>query len=445
MANVAAKLQLWGGVEGTINRVGDHYFDQYERSGHRRRVEADLAQIATTGVTALRVGLHWEHFAATGSWADFDHMLAKVREFGIRPIAGLLHHGSGPAQVDLLHPEFPEQLAAYALTVAERYPWMLDYTPVNEPQTTSRFSCLYGHWYPHHRSLPSYARALVNEIRGIVLAMRAIRTVQPNARLIHTEDGGVTYATDEVENYREEREQRRWLGTDLLCGLVSQTHPMFRFLTQQGIPANEVLWFQENPCPPDVLGLNYYVTSDRFLDHRIELYPRNFAGGDTGSEPFVDIEAVRVRGGDLPGIGAMLLQAWERYKLPVAITEAHLGGSEEDQVRWLAEVWEGANAARRAGADVHAVTVWALLGLWNWCNLCTQDVNSYEPGVFDTPNGELRETPLASLMRQMARGDALKADVLTDQGWWRRQDRFTYPKYPEIVEDVKAEAELMTV
>ncbi len=445
MARELTAPQLWGGVECTINRVGDTFFDQYARGGHREHLKADLERIAALGIRTLRVGLHWEHYVATGSWESFDRMLGTMGELGIRPIAGLLHHGSGPVGVDLLHPEFAEHLAEYALKVATRYPWLMDYTPVNEPQTTSRFSCLYGHWYPHHRSLESYSRALVNEIRGVALAMQAIRTVQPEARLIHTEDGGVTYATAELEGFREEREQRRWLGTDLLCGRVDEAHPMLAFLTRHGVGREDVLWFQHHRCPPDVLGLNYYVTSDRFLDHRMELYPANFPGGDTGTEPLVDIEAVRVRGEDLPGVAAILMEAWRRYGVPVAITEAHLGGSQEDQVRWLAEVWEGAQAARRAGVEVRAVTVWALLGLWNWSNLCTRDVGAYEPGVFDSPNGELRPTPLVGLIEQLARGERPRAGALMERGWWQQQDRFAYPKYPVVLEDQALEEEALAV
>ena len=32
-------LEVWGGVECTVNRVGDEYFDQLERSGHATRLE----------------------------------------------------------------------------------------------------------------------------------------------------------------------------------------------------------------------------------------------------------------------------------------------------------------------------------------------------------------------------------------------------------------------
>ena len=64
----------------------------------------------------------------------------------------------------------------------ERYPWMSDFTPVNEPLTTARSSGLYGHWYPHGRCDRDFVRALLNQLRGVVLAMRAIRdVVRPRA------------------------------------------------------------------------------------------------------------------------------------------------------------------------------------------------------------------------------------------------------------------------
>src|SRR5215218_9741125 len=103
-------------------------------------------------------------------------------EVGVRPIAGLVHYVSAPRHTCLSDPAFPEKLASYARAVAERYPWVEDYTPVNEPLTTARFSGLYGHWYPHGRDGRTFARALLNQLRGVVLAMRAVREVSPAAR-----------------------------------------------------------------------------------------------------------------------------------------------------------------------------------------------------------------------------------------------------------------------
>ena len=429
MRTTERDLQLWGGVECTINRVGERYFDQYERAGHRTRLAEDFERIAALGLKTLRVGLHWERFAATRSWESFDAMLAEMKRQDLTPIAGLLHHGSGPVETDLLDPAFPEKLANYALAVATRYPWLTEYTPVNEPHTTSRFSCLYGHWYPHHRSVRSYLRALLNQIKGIVLAMSAIRTVQPGARLIHTEDAGQTFSTPQLEAYRVEREHRRWLGTDLLCGLVTREHPLFRYLVENEIPPEEILWFSEHACPPSVLGLNHYVTSDRFLDHRLGLYPPHLPGGDSGDEPLVDIEAVRVREQGIATTETILGEAWERYRLPLAITEAHLGGESDDQIRWLDEVWEGAKAAKANGIDVRAVTVWALLGSWNWSCLCTEDVGDHEVGVIDYRRSKRELTELAEVVRQLSTSGRAQHPALEHRGWWRNSERLTLPPY----------------
>lgn len=420
-------LELWGGVECTINRVGNVFHDQCAWSGHREQVEADLEYFADLGMQTLRTAFHWEHFAHSQNWHFADRSVVAMERMRLRPIVGLLHHGGGPQDTSLLDPGFAPKLAAFALQVARRFPWITDYTPINEPQTTSRFSCLYQHWYPHHGSMRSYVRALLNQVKGIVLAMEAIRSVQSEARLIHTEDAGRTFSTPPLESFRIHREHRRWIGLDLLCGRVLHDHPLFEFLLANGAEEKEVLWFAERPCPPSVIGLNYYVTSDRFLDHRVELYPAFFKGGDGGSEPLVDVEAVRILPEGIAGAKSILLDAWQRYQLPVAITEAHLGCMPEEQVRWLAEVWQGAEDALACGAEVRAVTAWGLLGLYNWSNLCTHNSGAYEPGVFDVSNGVRHKTSLATLVQQLANGQAPRHDALSLPGWWRTHSRLTIP------------------
>ena len=46
-------IELWAGIECTVNRVGDAYFDQLLRNGHERRIE-DLDRFAELGITAIR-------------------------------------------------------------------------------------------------------------------------------------------------------------------------------------------------------------------------------------------------------------------------------------------------------------------------------------------------------------------------------------------------------
>ncbi len=418
------KPEVWGGAEYTCNRVGDRWFDQMELSGHGSRF-GDLKLFAELGIQALRCGVIWERHAFAPGWGWADGYLGAVREAGMRPIVGLVHHGSGPAHTSLVDPQFAPQLASYAGEVAARYPWVNAYTPVNEPNTTARFAGLYGLWYPHHHARASYLRALLHQTRATVLSMRAIRAVRSDAQLVQTEDLGGVWSTPELAATAELWNERRWLPFDLLCGRVERGHSLFAYLLESGIGEREILWFRDNPCPPDVVGVNYYVTSDRFLDHRMDAYPRAFRSAEGA---FVDVEAVRVRPEGVQGSGALVRAAAERYGLPVAITEVHLGDCVEEQIRWAAEAWQGALAA-----GCMAVTFWALLGSYFWSGLVTRDNGDYEPGAFDMRSGQPQATDLAGFVRECARGRTPVHQALRDSGWWQRPCRIQYDPDAELV------------
>src|SRR4051812_15741 len=251
-ARTGSVPQVWGGVECSRVRVGRRVADQLDLTGHRQR-KGDIERIASLGVSAVRYPVLWEHVAPDGlaraDWRWADERLARLRELGVRPIVGLLHHGSGPRDTSLLDPAFPARLARYARAVAERYPWVEDFTPINEPLTTARFSGLYGLWYPHARDDRSFVAALLNQLRATRLAMRAIREVTPGARLVQTEDLGACHSTPRLAYQAEFENERRWLTFDLLCGRTD-LHPGLRSLLRRGGAAGAVVGFPSDPSPP---------------------------------------------------------------------------------------------------------------------------------------------------------------------------------------------------
>ncbi len=419
-------LALWGGLECTVNRVRDNYFSQMDRNGHAGRLQ-DIERFASLGIGAIRYPVLWERTAPDGvdkaDWSWPDERLLALRQLGINPIVGLVHHGSGPRHTSLVDPAFPELLADYAGAVAARYPWVEYYTPVNEICTTARFSGLAGVWYPHGGDEATFIRALLVQCRATVLSMRAIRAVNPHAKLVQTDDLSKTYGTPEMEEISGFFNERRWLAWDLLCGTIDEHHKLWTYLRDSGAGEEELRWFRDNPCPPDVIGVNYYITSERWLDHRPERYPETHRHVFRGV-PHADIEAPRALATPTPGIGPLLMETWERYGLPIAVTEAHIDANREDQMRWLLEIWNAALKARQQGADVRAVTVWALLGSFDWNCLVTECRGYYEPGPFDVRGPAPRPTALATLMRELASKRPLSNPVLQGEGWWRRPGRF---------------------
>lgn len=420
--------ELWGGVECTMNRVNDSYHDQLSMSGHCYR-EADLDRFAALGIRVLRYPVLWERVAPDRpeemDWTWVDRRLARLRELGMKPIAGLVHHGSGPHYTDLVSDSFVEGMARYARALAERHPWIEMYTPVNEPLTTARFSALYGHWYPHLRDDRSFVRALLNQCHATARCMQEIRRINPAARLVQTEDLGKVHSTPALEYQARFENERRWITFDLLTGRVTREHLLWKYLLDSGASPAELDRLHNEPCVPDILGLNHYVTSERLLDERIERYPAHTHGGN-GRERYADVEAVRVLDTGCTGPCGLIMEAWNRYRLPMALTEVHLHSTREEQMRWFLELWTAACEAREQKADVRAVTAWALLGSFDWDKLVTRCTGCYEPGIFDLRSAEPRPTALAGMIRGLGRGNLPEHPVLSVPGWWRRPDRLIY-------------------
>ena len=414
--------EVWAGVECARVRVGRRTVDQLDLTGHARRA-TDLDLISSLGVRAVRYPVLWERSAPTGlaraDWTWTDGRLERLRRLGIRPVVGLLHHGGGPRGMSLLHPGFPTAFGRFAGAVARRYPWLDTYLPINEPLTTARFGGLYGVWQPHARSEDVFARLILAQCLAIRAAMDAVRRIRPDARLVVNEDVGRTFGTRPLAGLVDLLNERRWLTWDLLIGAVRPGHPLWDRLA--GTPAADRMLrdLADRPCPPDLLGIDHYLTSDRYLDHRIEAFPPD-RRPDPQHAQFVDVEAVRVAGLPAAGMALAIEDTWARYRRPLALTEVALAGGPTDQVAWWAEAWTAATQAQRDGVGVRAVTAWAVLGATDWDSLLCAPNAHYEPGIFDIRTDPPTERLVAEAIRSAARrGHVPPARA----GWWRRPDR----------------------
>ncbi|MCG2615130.1 family 1 glycosylhydrolase [Terrimonas sp. NA20] len=423
------KPEIWGGMECTINRVGDVYRDQLAETGHYERRD-DLHKLSALGFTKFRYPILWErHFPKKDhqeEWEWTAGQLNILRKKNIEPIAGLIHHGSGPLYTNLLDMEFPVKLAAYAKQVAETFPWIRFYTPVNEPLTTARFSGLYGFWYPHKKSDAAFVRMLLNQLKGIVLSMQAIREINPEASLIQTEDLSKTYSTPALAYQAEFENQRRWLTYDFLTGKVNKEHFAWKYFIDNGIEEDELFFFLDNLCPPAIAGFNYYVTSERFLDENISKYPRH-THGHNHEQAYADTEAAR--SGHMKGAAGLLKEAWWRYRIPIALTECQLVCTREQQMKWFYQHYKFAEDLRRQAIPVVAITAWGLLGAVDWNTLICQNNGQYESGVFEIQKQQLQPTATARMIRTLAKGKDCYHPALDGRGWWQPagSTAFNYP------------------
>jgi dTDP-4-dehydrorhamnose reductase len=117
---------------------------------------------------------------------------------------------------------------------------------------------------------------------------------------------------------------------------------------------------------------------------------------------------------------------WERYRRTLAITEAHLACTPDEQVRWLRDVHADAFELRNAGVDVRAFTVWSLFGAFDWNSALTRQDGYYEAGAFDVSSGEARETPIADYVRFLSGRSASAITGIDGDGWWSTLSRICY-------------------
>jgi dTDP-4-dehydrorhamnose reductase len=436
-----SRLELWGGMEYTINRVNNEYFDQLSYLGHYNRPE-DIDLIISSGIKTIRYPILWEKHQPSNQapidWTFTANNLERLRDAGITVIAGLVHHGSGPEYVSFLDDTFEDGLQAYAASVALRFPWIEFYTPVNEPLTTARFCGLYGHWYPHGQSDECFSRVLVSECKAIVKAMIAIRKVNPAAKLVQTEDLAKVYSTPALQYQADFENERRWLSFDLIAGKVMPSHPLWNYLMDAGIEVADLAFLLRHPMKPDIMGLNYYITSERFLDENISVYPEESHGGNAFQQ-YADVEAIRV---DLPAKisrEGLIMEAWERYGWTLALTEVHLQCTRDEQMRWLYDMWNTALVLRRKNVPVVAVTVWALFGSFGWNNLLREKGGQYESGAFAIRNNHLEPTALLKLIKALLTDQEVRHPLLEIPGWWHSQERILYGEalQPPLMDNVK--------
>jgi dTDP-4-dehydrorhamnose reductase len=192
-------------------------------------------------------------------------------------------------------------------------------------------------------------------------------------------------------------------------------------------------FFLDHPCPPDIFGFNHYLTSERFIDEKLYLYPEHSHGGN-GKHCYADVEAVRVEIQDETGIKVLLEEAWDRYHQPIALTEVHLHCHREDQLKWFRHMYKTTSELNASGIPVKAITSWAMLGSYGWNKLLTQPGGDYEPGAFDISSGKMRPTALAHFIRNTISTNDCDHPFAQHEGWWQRNSRI---KYGPMIQQVR--------
>ena len=113
-------------------------------------------------------------------------------------------------------------------------------------------------------------------------------------------------------------------------------------------------------------------------------------------------------------------EAWERYGIPLALTEVHMHCTREEQLRWFKEAWDDCCELIKDDIQIKGITAWSLLGAYDWDSLLTREERHYEAGVFDVTKNVLRPTALAKLVGSIAKKEKYHHPLIEEKGWWHK-------------------------
>jgi beta-glucosidase/6-phospho-beta-glucosidase/beta-galactosidase/glycosyltransferase involved in cell wall biosynthesis len=386
---------IWGaGVECSF--LAHLNIDQYEWTQHNRFWRQDLKRAREElGLRHLRYAFPWHILEAQRGqfdWSYADERMAYMKELGINVLLDVMHFGTPLWLKQAVgDPEFPEALESFTQAIVERYRDQVSiWCPFNEPLVSALFSGDFGFWPPHSRNWKGYMPVVSRIVQGVSRSIRAIRRTQPDATVL---------LCDAVESYKSRTESlaievrrrnlRRFLVLDLLTGSVDRHHPLFPWLTGYGLSELDIDYFRNNPQSPDVLGLDYYPHSDWQLD--------------------VYQGKVRQRRADNPvGLYGVANAYFNRYGLPMMLTETSIEGQNINREIWLETMVDDTKRLREEGIPMLGFIWWPLVDQLDWDGALTHRVGKiHQVGLVKLSRQkdgtlERSNTPLVKLFKEIA-------------------------------------------
>ena len=392
----------------TINQGGLRR-DLLRECGHYELWKEDLRLVKELGLNVLRYGLpYYAIHLSPGKfdWSFTDEVMREIKRLNITPILDLMHFGVPDWIGDFQNPELPLHFAEYAGAVAQRYPWVRFYTPVNEIYVTAKASAKDGVWNEQMTTDRAFVTAIKNIVAASILATHQIAKHRPDCVIVQSEsaeyihEGYVTKST-EITLINK----LRFVALDLLYAYPPDADVCI-YLFDNGMSREEYDWFMAGEPPGyQVMGNDYYGRNER-----IRLADGTF-----------------ISASDVMGWYQITKGYYDRYKKPVMHTETNVFEA-EDAPAWLWKQWINVLRMRKDGIPVLGFTWYSLIDQVDWhIELAELKGIVNECGLFDINRnprpvahayqellkqfGQITMVPYGEMFEITRRGAHLKVEV----------------------------------
>jgi beta-glucosidase/6-phospho-beta-glucosidase/beta-galactosidase len=370
------------GIEGsypTINN-GAVRRDLFEETAHYDRWREDFALVKRLGVRMLRYGLPL-HKVWLGpdryDWSFADEALGELQRLEITPILDLLHFGVPDWVGDCQNPDLPRLFQVYCAAVAQRYPWIRNYTPVNEVYVCARNSGLDGIWNEQLKSDRAFVTALKHLTACSILGCHAIAAHRPDAIITQSESAEYIHVMKAAPPPEITLKNKlKFLSLELFYACPPDADVLL-YAMDNGLTRAEYDWFMRAEPPGfQVLGIDYYGRNERII---------------TPDGRNLEVE-------DVLGWRHIATEYWRRFRKPIMHTETNVFDPDAAS-NWLWKQWVNVLDVRAAGVPVLGFTWYSLIDQVDWDVQLAQKRGKVNGcGLF---NLDRQPNPVAAEFRQL--------------------------------------------
>lgn len=303
---------------------------------HDRHAQEDYRILHDLGIAVAREGIPWPLVDRNGAldFSSIDPFIEAMNAVKVVPMWDLCHYGY-PDDLDPFSDAFRDRFADYCRAAAEyvmprmRGPHF--FTPINE---ITFFAFCAGEWgwvAPYCNKREDRMRLRLALCRAAIAGVKAIREVDPEARMVHMDPLVQVVAPrdrpDQIDAANHETFIDTFLSWDILYG---KEYPEFG-----GTP--EIL---------DIVGANNYSFGQ--MEYREQGPHAALKPDDDRIKPLCELlEAV-----------------WERYRRPMIIGET--SGMGRGRAAWLKDVMEESLAAVNLGMDLQGICLFPAADMPDW-------------------------------------------------------------------------------
>ena len=408
--DVGASFMFATGIECSYPTIdgGRVRRDELAECGHYDRWREDLNLVRELGVRVLRYGLPL-HKVWLGQgrydWSFADEVMGEMQRLQITPILDLLHFGAPDWVGDFQNPELPVLFRDYCAAVAERYPWVRYYTPVNEAYVTARNSGKFGFWNEQLKTDRGFVTALKHLTASSILGCHAIAERRHDAVIIHSESAEYIHEMRATpSDHVRLANKMKFLGLDLLYAVPPDAETAL-FAFDNGLTRQEYDWFMRGDPPGyQVLGIDYYGRNEHVI------------------KP----DGTRFEAEDVMGWRAIARDYWQRYRKPLMHTETNVFNADAAP-SWMWKQWVNVLSVRQEGVPVLGFTWYSLIDQIDWDSQLAQKNDTVNAcGLYDLDRkprlvakdfrqmleefGRITIMPHAEMLQTSGRAAALKVD-----------------------------------